>query len=139
MPRNIFFVSDILFLVMGMNPRRVVANRSQVRTRSSSRIDSFIGLTTSGPSDPEKRYNERMAAFNRLVRSPEYCSTPKSSSVSRFSAPVVRSPTRPRQQRSFSNTEWKRVREQNVRRRTSDIEKILINLNRVKNLLQSPS
>ena len=115
----------------------VVTSRSQVRTYSPSRMSSLFG-TPSAPMDRASRYNERMNAFNRVVRTATVKKPTDSPSSSRRS--------------SIAPSEWKRAREHTERmrkqiaipstpRRTStaisEVQKIIANLNRVKTLLES--
>ncbi len=133
----------------------VVTSRSQVRQRSSSRIDAMIGVSHE-VGNLESRYNERIAAFNRVVKStlvaksvPPAPTTPKSArtNVSVCPSPIRKNLGLPR---APSIPDWKRLREQTERakRRPScsqkvktctEIEKILQNLNRVKCLLETSS
>lgn len=129
----------------------VVTSRSQVRPYSASRMSSVFG-TCPETTDQARRYNERVEAYNRMVRSvtQPVCSTPKSvTTVNRISTPVSMKRT------SLGSSEWKRIREENARLRKLEassckprvrsvktvqgleVQKIIQNLNRVKSLLES--
>lgn len=133
----------------------MVTSRSQVRASSATRMRSVFGPSASLTSyDKASRYNEKMVAFNRAVRSATQAVPMTPKSTSGFS--IKKRAESPASARSSLGgvTEWRRLREQTERLRKLEtpssyfekkrlsfngieVEKIIANLNRVKSLLES--
>jgi len=136
----------------------VVTSRSQVRPYSASRMRTVFGTFTE-TSDQARRYNDRIEAYNRIVKNVMQtaggCSTPKSVGTSvKVGTKILGTPTTARRT-SLGSSEWKKIREENARMRTMEtvnsrprtrsvktvqtleVQRIIQNLNRVKSLLES--